>query len=280
MAAGSVEIEAGKVAQEQPSIAFEVLQYLHVHRRCRLTMREATDAEDAHRVALLGHQQGFAQRIVGQAFQALVAVQANAQRQLRRAGGVEYPGVAVEAHLDQALGALVGDHEQPGGDVFDGFRIGEAAQFDGAQQFAVQRQLHQLRRLVGDTHQHPPLLVEGQRGKIVGQPFHRLGLDLGAVARQPERTLAALVLLEPGERVEPGPLEQAELLASQHGQQQQDGRQRGQRVAQESMPHRNAPEKSSCFLTQDGLREAERRGQRATSDRRLNTKKRLGSPTT
>lgn len=196
------------------------------------------DLVDAHRVALLGDEQALALGVVGQPLETLVAVEADTQRKLLGIGSVDEARIVLQAHLDQALLALVGDHVDTAADVLDGLGVAEAGQRDGPQYLALQGQLDDLRRLVGHGEQGAPVGIEGQRGNVVVQPLDRLRLDPHTVVRQPYRALFPGIGVTPLLDGEPGPVEDAEALAEkdQRGQRdQQDGQQ--QTARRESSGH-------------------------------------------
>jgi hypothetical protein len=90
MAGGGVEIQARQIAHEQPGIAFGIGIDLQRQRLAVVHVREAKHFEDAYRIALLGHQQTLVGGVIGQPFEALVAIATNAQRKLLEVGRVEY----------------------------------------------------------------------------------------------------------------------------------------------------------------------------------------------
>src|SRR5690606_40932545 len=62
---------------------------------------KAQHLEDPQRIAFLAGKQPPSLRIEGQPLEALVAIHADAQRQLRKAVGMQLPGVIGDAHPDQ-----------------------------------------------------------------------------------------------------------------------------------------------------------------------------------
>ncbi len=123
MAGLLVVLQAGEVADEQPGLMFT-----DMHRRARLAVRKAGDLVDTYRIALLGDEQALAGRVVGQAFEALVTVEIDAQRKLLRLLGVDDAGLLVYLDAQQPLPAFIADHVNAFGNVLDGLRIAEADQ--------------------------------------------------------------------------------------------------------------------------------------------------------
>ncbi|MNP00563.1 hypothetical protein D3C76_923550 [compost metagenome] len=234
MAAAVVVLQAGQVANEEPGIALGIVHDMHGERLVRVGMGEAVDLVDTHRIALLGHEQALPGRIVGQSLEALVAGKADAQGQLLGFVGIDGGGVLVQAHLDQALKALVGDDVDALADVLDGLGIAEPHQRDTADQVAVQGQLDEFRALVGDREEAVAVRVVGQGGNIVRQAFDGFGLDGHLVVRQPDGAIPPLRCVAPFLQDEQAPLEQTELLGGdaeqRQDQQQHSGHQppRGQ----------------------------------------------------
>ncbi|MNQ73009.1 hypothetical protein D3C85_877280 [compost metagenome] len=201
---------------------------MHGKRLTRIAVREAMNLVDPQRIALLGDEQALADRVVSQTLEALVAAQLDAQRQLLGVGRVDLAGVLVQAHLDQALSSLVGDHIEAATDVFDRLGIAKSDQLDPAQDATVERQLDQFRVLVGDGEQAAPIRVVSQRRDVVVQADDRLRLNRHPVIRQPDRVSLPLRHMAPLLRIEPGTLEQAVVLGQptqhqQHRQQQPQG---------------------------------------------------------
>ena len=217
MAAAFIELQARQVAHEQPGIAFGVVDDVHRVGFFRFEMGKAVNLVDQHRVALLGHEQALAGRVVRQPLEPLVAVQANAQGQLLGIAGIEEHRVVVKAHAYQPLLTLVGDHVAVGPDVLHRLWVAKTGQRNSAQDAAVQRQLDQLRTCIGNGEQGLAVGVVGQRRNVGPQAFDRTRLDHHLVAVQPH---ALLGRLPPGLEVEPAPLEQAKLLPGPTEQEQ------------------------------------------------------------
>lgn len=133
---------------------------------------------------------------------------------IKRARGI------VDAHLDQALLALIGNHIGAGRHIFDGLGITKTFEIDGALEFALQADLDHLGRLVGDAEQAAAIRIIGQR-RHIADIGNGLGFDHHAVVAQPQRLIAPLRTMLPLLHGEPGSLEQPILLA-QHGAKQQD----------------------------------------------------------
>ncbi|KAF1069580.1 MAG: hypothetical protein GAK45_01049 [Pseudomonas citronellolis] len=187
---------------------------MHSERLARLYAGEAMHLVDAHRVALLGHEQATAIRIVGQPLETLVAVQTDAQRELFHITGIEVPGIRVQHHAKQPLTALVTEYIDIATDVLDGLGITKAGQVDTPQHLALQRQFDDPCWRVGHREQAAPVRVVGQRRDIVIQALDRLCLDHHTIVRQPQRTLTPGFGIPPFAHREPAALEQAPLLAS------------------------------------------------------------------
>ncbi|MNZ40652.1 hypothetical protein D3C78_581810 [compost metagenome] len=217
MAAALIELQARQITHKQPRITLLVLYHMHRIRLFRVVMGETMHLVDQHRVALLGHEQALAGRVIGQAFETLVAVQANAQGQLLGILGVEKRRVVVQAHANQALFALVGDHVSVGADVFHRLRVAKPGQRHAPQNAPVQRQLDQLRAFIGNGKQAIAIGVEGQRRNVFIQAFDRLGFKHYLVLVQ---TNALLERLPPGLDVEPAAFEQTVLLPGHSDQEQ------------------------------------------------------------
>ncbi|MNF77310.1 hypothetical protein D3C84_594510 [compost metagenome] len=131
--------------------------------------------------------------------------------------GIEESRVVVEVHTNQALLTLIGDHITAGADVFDRLGIAETGERYPPQYAPVQRQLNQLRTLIGHGEQAVAVRIEGECGDIVIQPFEGLCLDRHAILVQTDAQLGGL---PPGLDIEPAALEQAVLLPRYDNQQQ------------------------------------------------------------
>lgn len=139
---------------------------------------------------------------------------------------VDHPGVGVDMDLHQALATLLGDHVDAGPDVLDSLRILETAQGDASQQFAVQRQLEEMRVLVGHADQAAPAGVEGQR-RDVGLRAQHAGFDIDPIVGQAQGVLARNIAAVALPQLEPDALERA-LLLTRHQQRKQRGEQASQ----------------------------------------------------
>ncbi|MNP03684.1 hypothetical protein D3C76_955780 [compost metagenome] len=233
MPAAPVELQTGKIADEQPPVAPRVVQHVHGERLVRLGMREAADLVDAHRIALLGDEQALAGGVVGQPLETLVAAQADADGQLFAVGRVDEARAVVQAHPDQTLEAFVDDDVDARRDVFDRLRIAETGQRNPAQHAPIQGQLDDLLLLVGDAEQAAPVGIVGQRRDVVVQSLDGLPLDRHAVVRQPDRPLAPALRMAPLAQAEPGPLIDAVLLAEPGQRRQHDQQQDQQQAAKD-----------------------------------------------
>ena len=205
MAGPAVVLEAGKIADEEPVVAARSVDHLDRHRLARLA-GEAVDLVDAQRVALLGHEEALAIRIVGEPLEALVAVTADTKRELLAVGGIQALRALGEADLEQALLALVADHVGIAADVLDGFWIAEAVQGDAAQYRPGEREFDQFRVLVGDGKQRPPVGVEGQRRNVVAEALDDTAFDRDAVVGEPQGAFLPLGSVVPLLQCEQHPL--------------------------------------------------------------------------
>ncbi len=79
--------------------------------------------------------------------------------------------------LHQALATLLGDHVDAGPDVLDSLRILETAQGDASQQFAVQRQLEEMRVLVGHADQAAPAGSKDSADTLDSAPSTRASIS-------------------------------------------------------------------------------------------------------
>ena len=195
MAAALIELQARQVAHEQAAITPLIIRHLQVE--ALLITGKAGDFQDPQRVALLGHEQAPALAVVGQALEALVAIQAQPQGQLLAVGGIQPAGVVVHVHLEQTLGALVADHIDTRTDVLHRLGIAKAGQGHAPQDFPGQGQLDQFGALVGHGKQAAPVGVVGQRRNVITEAVDHLGLDRHPIVRQPQRAALPLGRMAP-----------------------------------------------------------------------------------
>ncbi|MNY16531.1 hypothetical protein D3C86_1497990 [compost metagenome] len=131
---------------------------------------------------------------------------------------VEKGRVLFQVNLDQSLRTLVGDHVSVGTDELHRLRIAEADQRHAPDDPAVQGQFNQFGVFVGDREQALAHRIERQRGHIVVQAFDDACLERDLITIQADglRTFR----LPKRVQVEPGALEQAQVLAerNQHDQ--------------------------------------------------------------
>ncbi|MNI46950.1 hypothetical protein D3C73_1014380 [compost metagenome] len=128
MPAALIELQARQIPDEQPRIALAVLHHMHCIGLLRVFMGKPVNFVDHHRVSLLGHEQAFARRVIGQPLEPLVAVQAYAKAQLLGIVGVQEHRVVPQAHANQPLLALIGNHVTVGPYVFHRLRVAETGQ--------------------------------------------------------------------------------------------------------------------------------------------------------
>jgi len=140
-----------------------------------------------HRVALFGHKHALAYRVVGQAFETLVAGFMEPQRQLFSITGIQAPGVVINLDFKQPMFTLVGNDVGIFANKLDRLGIAKADQLYTPQNSTIQGQFKKLGIFIGHGKQGLANGIEGQRRGIVFNPLDLHALQYDVVFAQFDR---------------------------------------------------------------------------------------------